>query len=291
MSLLSLIAVLRAAGAYDVLPSCCTWVVFALPDNAAWTLVLQVTQQAGHTSSTTSHPRAPPSTHTHTPRSDGLRPDPETDTPGLTGTGGGEAEPWARSEYFEQLLEHASRGLVLLGAPLPTAILAQLAPPPPRGWWERAMRRFGFWRCCRGAGDEADEEAEDTEGRGGSGGCLCLRLDAGEPDPAVAAASRQLPPGVPPGMVSGVELSEGELAVVRELLLLLLVAAEQYLQRRDAAEYVRLLTFVARVCVFFRGCGPQLTGSTAEPLNDIRAVAEARMHEQRKASKAQVQAQ
>lgn len=153
------------------------------------------------------------------------------------------------------------------------------------------MRRFGFWRCCHGAGDVADEEAEASEGRGGSGGCLCHRPDAGEPDLAVVAAGRQLPPGVPPGAESRVELSEGELAVVRELLLLLLVAAEQYLLRRDAAEYVRLLTFVARVCMFFRGCGPQLTGSTTEPLNDIHAVAEARMREQRKANKAQVGAQ
>lgn len=57
-----------------------------------------------------------------------------------------------------------------------------------------------------------------------------------------------------------------QVAEVRDILLVLIIAAEHYSLHHDADEYVRLLTFCKRVCVFFAGASD--TGT--DPFLDIR---------------------
>ena len=61
------------------------------------------------------------------------------------------------------------------------------------------------------------------------------------------------------------ELHDQEVTEVRDILLVLIIAAEHYSLARDGDEYVRLLTFCRGVCRFMRRC----VGNGVDPFADI----------------------
>jgi hypothetical protein len=52
----------------------------------------------------------------------------------------------------------------------------------------------------------------------------------------------------------GAALQDAEVAEIRDILLVLIIAAEHYSLQTDGGEYTRLLTFCKRVCKFFNKC-------------------------------------
>ncbi|GFH31785.1 adenylate cyclase type 10 [Haematococcus lacustris] len=84
----------------------------------------------------------------------------------------------------------------------------------------------------------------------------------GAPHPRMVLASQTTPPWwaklVPclapntedelAGWQAGVVLQDQEVTEIRDILLVLIIAAEHYSQQQDASEYTRLLTFCKRIC-------------------------------------------
>ncbi len=61
-------------------------------------------------------------------------------------------------------------------------------------------------------------------------------------------------------------LQDQEVTEIRDILLVLIIAAEHYSLQQDGDEYTRLLTFCKRVCIFFNKCSD--TGT--DPFTDIQ---------------------
>ncbi|GIL91465.1 hypothetical protein Vretifemale_19055, partial [Volvox reticuliferus] len=142
-------------------------------------------------------------------------------------------EYWDTEDYFRLLTEHAIRGLMLLGAPHPNELLREKG----------------------GGGD-------------GSGGrvlgrvcCCCFRGSSGGPS------------GQQHGWHSGLVLQDSDVQEIRDILLVLIIAAEHYSLQHDGGEYTRLLTFCKRVCKFFNKCSE--TGT--DPFLDIRTACSSRI--------------
>ncbi len=68
-------------------------------------------------------------------------------------------------------------------------------------------------------------------------------------------------------------LQDQEVTEIRDILLVLIIAAEHYSMQHDGEEYTRLLTFCKRVCKFFSKCSD--TG--LDPFLDIRSACSTRI--------------
>ena len=68
-------------------------------------------------------------------------------------------------------------------------------------------------------------------------------------------------------------LQDQEVTEIRDILLVLIIAAEHYSLQHDGEEYTRLLTFCKRVCKFFNKCSD--TG--LDPFLDIRSACSVRI--------------
>lgn len=75
------------------------------------------------------------------------------------------------------------------------------------------------------------------------------------------------------GWQVGVVLQDQEVTEIRDILLVLIIAAEHYSLQHDGEEYTRLLTFCKRVCKFFNKCSD--TG--LDPFVDIRTACSSRI--------------
>jgi hypothetical protein len=75
------------------------------------------------------------------------------------------------------------------------------------------------------------------------------------------------------GWQEGVVLQDQEVTEIRDILLVLIIAAERYSSLQDGEEYTRLLTFCKRVCRFFSKCSD--TG--LDPFLDIRSACSTRI--------------
>ncbi|GFR48148.1 hypothetical protein Agub_g9980 [Astrephomene gubernaculifera] len=142
------------------------------------------------------------------------------------------SEYWDTEDYFRLLTEHAIRGLMLLGAPHPKALLSEKRSANGNG--TLLTRLCG---CCFQGGSSS------VVGSGGSQSA-----------------------GPQHGWHTGLVLQDGEVQEIREILLVLIVAANHYSLHHDWNEYVRLLTFCKRVCKFFNKC----SDSGTDPFLDIR---------------------
>ena len=125
-------------------------------------------------------------------------------------------EYWDTEDYFRLLTEHAIRGLMLLGAPHPKELLSEA------GSRNTALLSRVFC-CCRPGGSGRDSP---ERGGGSQGG----------------------------GWATGLVLADSEVQEIRDILLVLIIAAEHYSLQHDGGEYTRLLTFCKRVCKFFNKC-------------------------------------
>ncbi|KAG2432750.1 hypothetical protein HYH02_012884 [Chlamydomonas schloesseri] len=145
-------------------------------------------------------------------------------------------EYWDTEDYFRLLTEHAIRGLMLLGAPHPKELLSET------GGRNTALlsRVFG---CCLPGGSGRD--SPERSGSGPQGG----------------------------GWASGLVLADSEVQEIRDILLVLIIAAEHYSLQHDGGEYTRLLTFCKRVCKFFNKC----SDSGTDPFHDIRDACSSRI--------------
>ncbi|KAG2424626.1 hypothetical protein HXX76_014351 [Chlamydomonas incerta] len=144
-------------------------------------------------------------------------------------------EYWDTEDYFRLLTEHAIRGLMLLGAPHPKELLSEA------GSRNTALlsRMFG---CCMSGGSGRDSP---EHGGGPQGG----------------------------GWATGLVLADSEVQEIRDILLVLIIAAEHYSLQHDGGEYTRLLTFCKRVCKFFNKC----SDSGTDPFHDIRDACSSRI--------------
>ena len=61
--------------------------------------------------------------------------------------------------------------------------------------------------------------------------------------------------------------------MLRDILLVLIIAAEHYSLQHDGNEYLRLLAFCDRICKFFNKCAD----SGLDPFVDIRSACSTRM--------------
>ncbi len=75
------------------------------------------------------------------------------------------------------------------------------------------------------------------------------------------------------GWQSGLVLQDSEVQEIRDILLVLIIAAEHYSLQHDGGEYTRLLTFCKRVCKFFHKC----SDSGTDPFVDIRSACSTRI--------------
>ncbi|PNH10372.1 Adenylate cyclase type 10, partial [Tetrabaena socialis] len=94
--------------------------------------------------------------------------------------------------------------------------------------------------------------------------CCCLYPGGGSKLPA---------PGPQHGWHSGLVLQDSEVQEIRDILLVLIIAAEHYSLQHDGGEYTRLLTFCKRVCKFFNKC----SDSGTDPFLDIRSACSSRI--------------
>ncbi|EFJ50372.1 hypothetical protein VOLCADRAFT_116897 [Volvox carteri f. nagariensis] len=75
------------------------------------------------------------------------------------------------------------------------------------------------------------------------------------------------------GWHSGLVLQDSEVQEIRDILLVLIIAAEHYSLQHDGGEYTRLLTFCKRVCKYFNKC----SDSGTDPFLDIRSACSTRI--------------
>ncbi|KAG2496536.1 hypothetical protein HYH03_005360 [Edaphochlamys debaryana] len=75
------------------------------------------------------------------------------------------------------------------------------------------------------------------------------------------------------GWHSGLVLQDVEVQEIRDILLVLIIAAEHYSLQHDGGEYTRLLTFCKRVCKYFNKC----SDSGTDPFLDIRSACSSRI--------------
>jgi hypothetical protein len=69
---------------------------------------------------------------------------------------------------------------------------------------------------------------------------------------------------VPSGFEAGVRLTSSDVAEVRDILLVLIIAAENYSLNQDLVQFVNLLSFCKRICAFFHGCSEERYGRWRE---------------------------
>ncbi|MEW5302996.1 MAG: hypothetical protein WDW36_005729 [Sanguina aurantia] len=76
------------------------------------------------------------------------------------------------------------------------------------------------------------------------------------------------------GVKEGVVLRQEEVSEIRDILLVLIIAADHYSLTHDGQQYTRLLTFCKRVCKFFDRC---CADTAVDPFLDISVAAAARV--------------
>ncbi|GAX86001.1 hypothetical protein CEUSTIGMA_g13417.t1 [Chlamydomonas eustigma] len=168
---------------------------------------------------------------------------------------GGEEDYYGSEDHFLLLTDHAIRGLLMLGAPHPSEILGEdevVAAPLPR---KKRKQRSGLsWLfpclCVSGGDDEMEEEEEELS--------------------------------VPGGLELGLTLSAEEVDTVRDILLVLIIAAESHSLNEGGGEeeFLRLLLFCRRVCRFFLGCY-ESSRAPSDPLEDVRMACSTRINNRR----------
>jgi len=157
-----------------------------------------------------------------------------------------ELEFWGISDYFTLLMEHAIHCLTLLGAPPPSTILELLASRDGR----RKRRGLLALLCCGmlGGGGDSGDALSDVGGSDSS-----FRL--------------------PDDWQYELALNDEEVNEARDVLLVLIIAAENYSLHHDPDNFVRLLSFCRYTCIYFQKC----SGSTLDPFSDIRTACALRM--------------
>lgn len=153
-------------------------------------------------------------------------------------------EYWGISDYFTLLMEHAIRGLMLLGALAPGDIL----DPDFDRSTRNGRRGLLGWLCCAASHDEDEDTDDNFE--------------------------------LPEDWQMDLALNEDEVNEARDVLLVLIIAAENYSLNHDSDNFVRLLTFCKRTCVFFQRC----SGSELDPFEDIRTACALRIKNYRNGS-------
>jgi hypothetical protein len=148
------------------------------------------------------------------------------------GTGQGQLEFWGASDYFSKMIEHISHGMMLMGAPHPADLLADMLSGQGQ---ERKEHKVSSWLCCMVSRTHDDELVWTSSGQ-----------------------------------EEGILLSEDEVLLIRQMLLLLLVAADQSWLHRDKDEFARLLVYSKRVCIFFQGCATPASFADIKKVCTIR---------------------
>jgi hypothetical protein len=78
---------------------------------------------------------------------------------------------------------------------------------------------------------------------------------------------------LPCALQEGIVLQDSDASDIRDILLVLIIAADHCSKYQDRDEYLRLLTFCKHVCTYFNGC----TESGEDPFTEVEAACGSRI--------------